>query len=71
MTDDDIVPMINAYERVHGYPPTQTDIAAMFGVSRTAIARRLRRLVEAGAISITPGTRRTIRANTKGESHPL
>ena len=43
------------------YPPSQTEIAAMVGRSRTAVVKHLVHLTEAGRIEIPPGRHRGIR----------
>jgi len=43
------------------YPPSQSEIAAMVGKSRTAVVKHLVHLVEAGRIEIPPGRHRGIR----------
>jgi len=43
------------------YPPSQTEIAAMVGKSRTAVVKHLVHLTEAGRIEVPPGRHRGIR----------
>jgi len=43
------------------YPPSQSEIAAMVGKSRTAVVKHLVHLTEAGRIEVPPGRHRGIR----------
>jgi DNA-binding GntR family transcriptional regulator len=71
MTDEQILGAIEEFTAQHGYSPTQAEIADQFGVSVTAIRKRILRLVNAGLCDFDPARRRTLRADMKGRSEPL
>ena len=52
---------IVSYTANNPYPPSQTEIAAMVGKSRTAVVKHLVHLTEAGRIEVPPGRHRGIR----------
>jgi len=52
---------IVSYTTKNPYPPSQSEIAAMVGKSRTAVVKHLVHLTEAGRIEVPPGRHRGIR----------
>ena len=52
---------IVSYTASNPYPPSQSEIAAMEGKSRTAAVKQLQHLVEAGRIEIPLGRHRGIK----------
>lgn len=64
-TDEKILAFVKKFSRDFGYPPTLRDIGASVGLQHTAVLRRLTALQEAGAISLTPNTARSVRVNKK------
>jgi repressor LexA len=48
-------------DNLYGYPPTQTEIAEMIGISQASVAKTLTRLERDGYIARAYGIGRTLR----------
>lgn len=60
------------YQQQHGYPPTNSELAALIGVaSVNAATAHLRALEKKEVITITPHVSRGIRINSSNLSEPL
>ena len=66
MTDEELLGFIRDHVDEHGYPPSNREIAAQFGMWPNAVQYRLRKMVEAGLIRATPGIARSVNITGAG-----
>ncbi len=62
---------IDAYTRVHGRPPAETDLQRHFGVSPPSVHQMVLTLERAGLIRREPGVARSIQVLVAPEHLPL
>jgi DNA-binding MarR family transcriptional regulator len=62
---------IDAYTRVHGRPPAETDMQRHFGVSPPSVHQMVLTLERAGLIRRQPGVARSIAVLVPAEHLPL
>jgi|11_taG_2_1085331.scaffolds.fasta_scaffold03784_9 biotin operon repressor len=56
-----VVDAVVKYHAENGYPPSEEDIAAAIGRSRTAVRSQLNKLISDGVLVRTLGKRRSLR----------
>ena len=61
MTRESIYQFIREYRQVHGFSPSQREIADGCRISKSTVQHQLQFLVAAGRVAYEPGKVRTIR----------
>jgi repressor LexA len=68
LTDDDVYTFILTFQRQHGYPPTQKEIAAGVGRSKGTVNWHIRQLLGKGFVKkVRPGDRGICILGMKGD----
>ena len=70
-TQGQYLAFIDAYTRVHGRPPAETDMQRHFGVSPPSVHQMVLSLERAGLIRRQPGVARSIEVLVAPEGFPL